>query len=211
MKKSSDVGSDIKTSGSTKMLVPKTSILKERIVIRHPSVLSNLSCIDSVIMSVNGVLTTGTYKIMAISSLKKNYFLDAKIDDDLKVDDPLKLNQLGTRLGTGILETETTHQAKSEMKLDCGDELAVLEYLKFKFDSDAKFYNNYKEKVELKEGNNGIKEEEIEKYSEKSQEFERELDGEFIEEVFDEESEDSFAYIRNGDYNHLSMKISKPS
>ena len=48
--------------------------------------------------------------------------------------------------------------------LNNADELSVLEYLRYKFDSDSKFYNSYKEKIESKEGNNGIKEGEIERY-----------------------------------------------
>jgi hypothetical protein len=66
----------------------KENSLKERIIIRHPETLSNLSCIDSIIFSVDGVLTTGSTKIMAVTTLNKSYFLDA-IDTNEKFDDLL--------------------------------------------------------------------------------------------------------------------------
>lgn len=188
-----------------------SQVVKERIVVRHPEVLSNLSCIDSVIFSCNGVLTTGTQKIMAITSLKKNYILDAVIGD-LNLDD--NKTKFGSRESLDTTDaTATVHSVKIDGEKNAKlmskvDEQAILQYLKYKFDSDSKFYNSYKEKIEMKEGKGGINEKEIEKYSEKSQEFERELDGEFIEEVFDEESDESFAYIRNGNYNHMSVKNS---
>ena len=179
-------------------------IIKERIVVRHPETLANLSCVDSVLFAVDGVLTTGTYKIMAISSLKRNYFLDANPEENY-----LGFGEKDGIDGQSMADLNNSQFLEKSGMLNNADELSVLEYLRYKFDSDSKFYNSYKEKIESKEGNNGIKEGEIERYSEKSQEFERELDGDFIEQVFDEESEDSFAFIRNGDYNHLGMQMAK--
>ena len=55
--------------------------LKESIIIRHPESINNLSCVDSVLLSSDGVLTSGDYKIMAVSSLTRNYFLDVTYED----------------------------------------------------------------------------------------------------------------------------------
>jgi hypothetical protein len=56
--------------------------MRDSIVIRHPESLNNLSCIESILLSLDGVLTSGDYKIMAISSLNRNYFLDACLSDN---------------------------------------------------------------------------------------------------------------------------------
>ena len=155
-------------------------------IVRHPESLTNLSCIDSVVLSLDGVLTSGDYKIMAVSSLSKNYFVDGSFEDTVEASkglisssdsavfgqsgnpkDSIDLNQL-----RGFLTT------KEILK---GEEMAILRFLRYKFDQDSKFYNGYKEQIELKEGSKGIKDSQIEQYSEKSQEFEKELDGDFIE------------------------------